>query len=353
MKKLLKKSHVRFLGKPSQLKEFGFALSSPDQESNIIAISDHLLARKVRGKIVLDWKESQKESLYDFLKSDSLQISDPSLLKLKDSNLLLLVQGLNEKKQSTHKYILIIQDAQYVLNRTSDVIRESLIKVLRSQRIDFEKNPFLIRTANVSFYFYYGDVQNFSVNRGVTFDSIYDYSLNDESGKELIDRTIQECSTISTEVNNMDFHWNRSREFYGIDSKLHALNQVSEIVTHEPLVRTTKYYQVSDLTAQIGIPTPDSIKGLFLPSPLAENFCKHSSHYMLYKNFSEVKTVALDSVRENVFSLNSRIEELNEEFAQNELEMERLLERQKQLKKQKERIEIHQNHQVNLLPYLI
>lgn len=360
MKKLLKKSHVRFLGKPSQLKEFGFTLSSPDQETNIIAISDHLLARKVRGKIVLDWKESQKESLYDFLKSDSLQISDPSLLKLKDSNLQLLVQGLNEKKQSTHKHVLILQDSKYMFSTRPDVIRESLIKVLRSQRIDFEKNPFLIRTANTSFHFYYVRSQNFKKYRKMTFDSIYDYVSDVGSQKKAIERLVKESKTNSTKVHDLNFDWNHTSAFYGIDCELSALQKVSEIVSIEPLVRTIKYYSVSDVMARLSdvskpieTLTPDSIAGHSLPSLLADKFYKRSSYFMLYKNFSEVKAIALNSMKNDIFSWKSRSEELDKEFTQNELEMERLLNRQKQLKEQKERIEIHQNHYLNLLPYLI
>lgn len=355
MKKLLKQSHVRFLGKTSQLKELGFTLSSPDQKTNIIAISEHLAARKIRGKIVLDWKESQKESLYVFLKqnSDSTEILDDSLLKLKDSNLLLLVQGLNEKKKSTHKNVLIIQESKYMFSTRPDVIRESLIKVLRSQRIDFEKNPFLIRTANVSFHFYYVRSQNFKNYRKMTFDSIYDYVTRGNYRDKAINRMIEESKTNSTEVHEMDFDWEYSNAFYGIDCELRALQTVSEIVSLEPLVRTIKYYRVSDVTASVGTPTPDSIRGLLLPSLLADNFDKRSSYFMLYKNFSEVKAVALDSVKDDIFSSKSRIEELDEEFSRNELEIERLLNLQKQLKKQKERIEIHQNRRLNLLPYLI
>lgn len=167
MKKTLLEEQIRYTGDLNTLCEYGFILYAP-KHSNIVALSNHLVVSRIRGKYILEFKDPSETSLYThFMKYQ--ESGDPSLETEAQHTLRLLLRNrliefksaLKRQTLSEHRHVLIVEPSLELLNHFSvESIRTALISMLRSKEIYFEKHAFMIRTANVSFHFHYDDTQS-------------------------------------------------------------------------------------------------------------------------------------------------------------------------------------------------
>lgn len=167
MKKTLLEEKIRYTGDLNTLCEYGFILYAP-KHSNVVALSNHIVVSRVRGKYILEFKDPSETSLYThFMKYQ--ESGDPSLETEAQHTLRLLLKNRliefkSELKRQTlneHRHVLIVEPSLALLNHFSvKSIRTELISMLRSKEIYFEKHAFMIRTANVSFHFHYDDTQS-------------------------------------------------------------------------------------------------------------------------------------------------------------------------------------------------